>query len=37
MVYLTWHDEAHSLPINMDIDTMRFWMGWPTSIRVEKC
>jgi saccharopine dehydrogenase-like NADP-dependent oxidoreductase len=27
-VYLMGHDELHSLPINMDVDTIRFWMGF---------
>ncbi len=27
-VYLMGHDEVHSLSINMDVDTVRFWMGF---------
>ncbi len=27
-VYLMGHDEIHSLSINMDVDTIRFWMGF---------
>jgi saccharopine dehydrogenase-like NADP-dependent oxidoreductase len=27
-VYLMGHDEIHSLSINMDVDTVRFWMGF---------
>lgn len=27
-LYLMGHDELHSLPILMDIDTVRFWMGF---------
>ena len=28
LVYLTGHDEVHSLSKNMDIDSIRFWMGF---------
>lgn len=27
-VYLMGHDEIHSLSINLDVDTVRFWMGF---------
>ena len=27
-VYLMGHDEVHSLSVNMDVDTIRFWMGF---------
>jgi saccharopine dehydrogenase-like NADP-dependent oxidoreductase len=27
-VYLMGHDEIHSLPVNLDVDTVRFWMGF---------
>jgi saccharopine dehydrogenase-like NADP-dependent oxidoreductase len=27
-LYLMGHDEVHSLSINMDVDTVRFWMGF---------
>ena len=27
-IYLMGHDEVHSLSINMDVDTVRFWMGF---------
>lgn len=27
-VYLMGHDEVHSLSVNLDIDTVRFWMGF---------
>ncbi|HFD86576.1 MAG TPA: saccharopine dehydrogenase family protein [Gammaproteobacteria bacterium] len=27
-VYLMGHDEVHSLSINMDVDAVRFWMGF---------
>ena len=27
-VFLMGHDEVHSLSINMDVDTVRFWMGF---------
>ncbi len=27
-VYLMGHDEVHSLPVNLEVDTVRFWMGF---------
>lgn len=27
-VYLMGHDEIHSLSVNLDVDTIRFWMGF---------
>jgi len=27
-VYLTAHDEVSSIPVNMDVNTVRFWMGF---------
>ncbi|MCI5130330.1 MAG: saccharopine dehydrogenase family protein [Candidatus Electrothrix sp. EH2] len=27
-VYLMGHDEVHSLSVNLDVDTVRFWMGF---------